>query len=137
MNFKCICSTLFITLTLTLIISLILMLLGIDTIPLISPNIIGLILFEIGLINLIISFVALLYRSCGCKCYIKCFSNKLFLLFLFSLFLVIFSIIGFIIFFNTTINILIFSIGIFLVLGILLTEISILFPLLGRNNILG
>lgn len=136
MNFKYICSSLFITLVVTLAISLILDLLGITTISLISPTIVGLILFEIGLINLVISFVALIHRNCSCKCYIKSFTNKLILLFLFSISLIIYVLVGFILFLNTAISLLVFSIGLFLFLGVLFTEISIITPLFSRNRII-
>lgn len=134
MSFRCICSTLFISLVLTLIVTLILGLTGTTTITVTSPIVLAVLLFSIGLITALVAFYALLFRRNN-QCYSKCLVTKLFLLYIFSAALIIFVLVGFITFLSgTTVNLVIFAIALFLLVGILFTEISIVLPLLTVSN---
>lgn len=134
MSFRCICSTLFISLVLTLIVTLILGLTGTTTITVTSPIILAVLLFSVGLITALVAFYALLFRKNN-QCYSKCLVTKLFLLYIFSVALIIFVLVGFITFLSgTTVNLVIFAIALFLLVGILFTEISIVLPLLTVSN---
>lgn len=134
MSFRCICSTLFISLVLTLIVTLILGLTGTTTITVTSPIVLAVLLFSIGLITALVAFYALLFRRNN-QCYSKCLVTKLFLLYIFSVALIIFVLVGFITFLSgTTVNLVIFAIALFLLVGILFTEISIVLPLLTTSN---
>lgn len=134
MSFRCICSTLFISLVLTLIVTLILGLTGTTTITVTSPIVLAVLLFSIGLITALVAFYALLFRRNN-QCYSKCLVTKLFLLYIFSVALIIFVLVGFITFLSgTTVNLVIFAIALFLLVGILFTEISIVLPLLTVSN---
>lgn len=134
MSFRCICSTLFISLVLTLIVTLILGLTGTTTITVTSPIVLAVLLFSIGLITALVAFSALLFRRNN-QCYSRCLVTKLFLLYIFSVALIIFVLVGFITFLSgTTVNLVIFAIALFLLVGILFTEISIVLPLLTTSN---
>lgn len=134
MSFRCICSTLFISLVLTLIVTLILGLTGTTTITVTSPIVLAVLLFSIGLITALVAFFALLFRRNN-QCYSRCLVTKLFLLYIFSVALIIFVLVGFITFLSgTTVNLVIFAIALFLLVGILFTEISIVLPLLTTSN---
>lgn len=130
MKFKCIWQAIIASLVATLVVALILFLSGITTITLVSPLVIAILLFVIGITTAGISFLTLLLRiNTG-----RCNNTRLFVLYLYAVALIGYALIGLISFLSAeTISLFAFSVALFLLVGILFTQISIILSRLNNN----